>query len=61
MTQQLQRDVLERERRPVRQAQDMQPALQRLQRRDLVAAEDARAVGSVDDTLQVGHVVHVEA
>ena len=39
VAEQLQRDVLERERRPVRQAQQMQARLERRQRRDVVAAE----------------------
>ena len=45
VAEQLQREVLERERRPVRQAEDMQPRLERLERRDLVAAENRAGVG----------------
>ena len=43
VAEELQRDVLERERRSVRHAQQVQARLQRAQRRDLVAAEDRRA------------------
>ena len=49
ISEQLQRDILERERRPVRQAEDVQARLERLQRRDVVAAEDFLRVGLVDD------------
>ena len=44
VAEQLQRDVLERERRAVRQAQQVQPGLERRQRRDLVACRTPRAV-----------------
>ena len=41
----LHRDVLERERRAVRKAQQVQSGLERPERRDLVGAEDSRGVG----------------
>ena len=49
IAEQLQRHVLERERRPVRQAEQVQAGLERLQRRDVVAAEDFLRVGALDD------------
>jgi hypothetical protein len=53
MPEQLQRDVLERERRTVGDAQQEQSGLERLQRSDLVAAEHCLGIGAVDDRSQV--------
>ena len=61
IAQQLQRDVLECERRSVGCAQQMQPRLECGQRRDLVAAKGRNGVRALDDRTQVGgrDVVHV--
>ena len=52
-TQELQRDVLERERRTVGDVKQMQTALQRRYGRDVLGAEDRRGVGPIDDPLEV--------
>src|SRR5438105_2373640 len=54
----LQRDVLEGERRPVRQAEQMKARLERLQRRDVVTSKNFLRVSGFDDPLQIGKVIH---
>ena len=51
VAEQLHRDVLERERRAVRHAQQVQARRERRDRRDLVAAERRRRVGAIDQRL----------
>ena len=52
-TEELQGDVLERQRRAPGDAQQMQPRLERAHRRDVLAAERRRGVGTQDDRLEV--------
>ena len=54
VAQELQRDVLEGERRPVGQAQQVQTGLQRHERSDVFAAEGGRRVGASDDRFEIG-------
>ena len=54
IAEQLHRDVLERQRRPVRRAQQQHARLQRQQRRDVVAAESRRGIGAIDQRLELG-------
>src|SRR5882762_2784196 len=56
--QKLHGDVLEGERRPVRQAEKVKARLERLQRRDVVGSKNVLRVGGFDDPLQIRHVVH---
>src|SRR5204863_9030061 len=58
VAEELQRDVLERRARAIGQGQQMQARLERLERRDFVAAENAAAVGARDDLVEARHVVH---
>ena len=52
MAEELQRDVLERERRAVRKAKQMKPRLERRERRDVLAAEHLGRVCALDDRAQ---------
>src|SRR2546430_14649936 len=54
---QLYGDVLEGERRPVRQAEKMKARLERLQRRDVIGFKNFSRGSGFDDAFQVGHVV----
>ena len=53
LPEELQRDVLERQRRSVGDVQQMQSRLERGERRDLVAPEDVRRIGAIHDRLEV--------
>src|SRR5260221_6423984 len=49
----LQREVLQRERRAVGQPQDVEIGLERAQRGDLGSAEDLARVGAIDRLLEI--------